>query len=130
MNLKGTTFPEQEIRQALDDVGVLVAHDAQSDAAFCRTRFPWLRQPWACTASEVDWPAHGLVGGRSIGPLLISVGHFLPNAHRASPDAWALTCLLARQASDGRSIAAHLIDTAQRPTERLYAERAPFSRTA
>ena len=90
-------------------------------------RFPALAQPWGCSANEVDWVAHGLGSARGIGALVTAAGHFLPDAHRAAPDVWALTCLLARADTDGRSIAAHLVETARRPTARIHACGAPFS---
>ncbi|WP_174291062.1 hypothetical protein [Sphingomonas bacterium] len=75
---------------------------------------------------EVDWPALGWSGGRGIAGLLTQAGFFLPDAHRAAADVWATTCLLASATGDGRSVAAHLVDTARRQTERLYANHAPF----
>lgn len=126
-DLIGTAFPDAAIRRELESVDLLVSHNARFDAGFCTKRFQWLRQPWGCSAGEVDWSLHGLTGGRSMSALLTAAGFFLPDAHRASPDAWALTCLLAMPAGDGRAIAAHLVEAAQRTTVRLYAERAPFA---
>jgi DNA polymerase-3 subunit epsilon len=75
---------------------------------------------------ELDWRRFGLEG-KALGHLVASAGHFLARGHRAGEDCWALTCLLARQASDGRTIAAHLLDTARRPSYRVVAWGAPFS---
>lgn len=125
--LIGKWFPEETILQAFEGVTMVVAHNARFDRAFVTKRFPALADlPWACSMSEVDWPALGYAGGRGIGALLTSAGFFLPDAHRAAADVWATTCLLAAAAPDGRAIAAHLIDAARRPSERLYALRAPF----
>lgn len=126
-DLLGAAFPEAEIRRQLNGIDLLVSHNARFDAGFCRARFPWLAHSWGCSARELDWPAHGMVGGRSMGALLTAAGFFLPDAHRAGPDTWALTCLLAMPAGDGRAIAAHLVDAAKRTSTRLYAERAPFA---
>lgn len=105
----------------------MVAHNAKFDRVFVTKRFPALADlPWACSMSEVDWPALGWTGGRGIGSLLTEAGFFLPDAHRAAADVWATTCLLASMAPDGRAVAAHLVETARRQTERLYANRAPF----
>lgn len=122
----GEAFPDDTIMDELAGCDLLVSHNAGFDCAFMVRRFPQLGHPWACSAKEVDWAAHGLAGGRSIGALLTTAGHFLPDAHRAAPDVWALTCLLARAGVDGRSVAAHLVDTARRPTARAIADRAPF----
>ena len=123
----GTAFPDQQILDELAACDLLVSHNAKFDRAFMVKRFPRLRHPWGCSAREVDWPAHGLTGARGIGALVTAAGHFLPDAHRAAPDVWALTCLLARAGAEGRSIAAHLVAIASRPTARTYASDAPFS---
>lgn len=124
--LAGQCFDEPEIGRALADVDVLVSHNARFDRAFLTGRLPWLTQPWTCSAREVDWPGLGLGYGRGLSAVLHAAGFFLPDAHRAAPDAWALAILLASPAPDGRVIAAHLLNVARRPSARVYAERAPF----
>jgi DNA polymerase-3 subunit epsilon len=125
--LIGKFFPESAVLQELAGATAVVAHHAKFDRAFAVKRFPALADlPWTCSMSGVDWPALGWVGGRSINALLTSAGFFLPDAHRAAADVWATTCLLASTAPDGRAMAAHLVETARRQTERLYASRAPF----
>lgn len=126
--LIGKWFPETAIMKAMAGTDAVVAHNAKFDRAFSIRRFPALAElPWICSMSEVDWPGLGLDGGRGIGALLTSSGFFLPNAHRAAADVWATTCLLATTAPDGRAVAASMVDTARRPSERLYAARAPFA---
>ena len=125
--LIGKFFPEDAIMKAVAGVTAVVAHNAKFDRAFVTKRFPALANlPWACSMSEVDWPALGGAGGRSIGALLTEAGFFLPDAHRAAADVWATTCLLSSDAPDGRAVAAHLVQNARQPSERLYATRAPF----
>ena len=112
--------------RTLRGVDAIVAHNAKFDRAFVTRRFPQLASvPWACSMADMDWPALGWSGGRSVASLLTEAGFFLPDAHRAAADVWATTCLLASAAGEGRSVAAHLVDTACRVTHRLYANRAP-----
>ncbi|AXJ96371.1 MULTISPECIES: hypothetical protein [unclassified Sphingomonas] len=125
--LIGQWIRDVEVEQVLDGVHAVVAHNVRFDRAFVTKRLPVFADlPWACSMREVDWAEHGLGGGRSVAGLLTQAGFFLPDAHRAAADVWATTCLLAMTASDGRAIAAHLVETAQRPTQRLWANRAPF----
>jgi DNA polymerase III subunit epsilon len=70
---------------------------------------------------------HGFGHARSLASLITDAGHFMRDAHRAGPDSWALTCLLAMTAADGRAYAAHLIDAARRTSTRVYAQGAPFN---
>lgn len=125
--LIGRWFPESEILSAISGVNVVVAHNAKFDRGFVTSRFPaFMGLPWACSMSDVDWPALGFSGGRSVASLLTGAGFFSPDAHRAAADVWSTTCLLASHAGDGRSVAAHMIDAARRITQRVYATRAPF----
>ena len=125
--LRGRTFDQKSIRRIFADVDVIVAHNAVFDRGFLAARLPDIDQPFACSAREIDWNAHGMAGGRSIGALLTSAGHFAHQAHRAGPDAWALCCLLMMTGQDGKTIAWHLLDRARRPTARVYADKAPYS---
>jgi len=126
-DLSGKAFNDEVITEFFDDVDLIVAHNARFDRAFFSRRFPSLGHPWACSLSEVDWPDHGLEGGRSVSGLLTAAGHFMTEAHRAAPDAWATAALLAMPGHDGRTIAAHLVGRARKPTHRLCAMGAPFS---
>jgi len=126
-DLQGRKFEDEEIREAFSDVDVIVAHNAGFDLGFLTARFPGLDKPVACSLHEIDWPAHGLSGGRSIGGLLTKAGHFQQQAHRAGPDAWALCCLLMSLGTEKRTIAWHMLDRARRPTARVYADKAPYA---
>lgn len=126
-DLKGRSFDQERIRETFSDVDVIVAHNAVFDRGFMAARLPELDRPFACSAREIDWSAHGLEGGRSIAALLTSAGHFALHAHRAGPDAWALCCLLMMTGEGGKTVAWHLLDRARRPTTRVYADNAPYS---
>lgn len=124
-DLVGQRFDVGAIDALLKRCHVLVSHNAKFDRAFLASRFGNLvDKPWGCTVSDMDWLGHGL-GGRSLGHLLYEGGYFY-EAHRAGPDSWALACLLAGRASDGRTFAAHLVDAVRTPSCRIYARRAAF----
>lgn len=125
-DLTGRRFDDEAITEHISSCDVLVSHNARFDRAFLAARYGELvDKPWGCTAADMDWLAHG-IGGRSLGHLLYEAGYFY-EAHRAAPDSWALACLLAGRAGDGRTYAAHLIDTVRKPTYRIYARRAPYA---
>lgn len=126
-DLAGRSFDERMVAEAFNDVDCILSHNAAFDFSFLRKRFPQLKHPWCCSMTDVDWPSHGLDGGRSVGALLTSAGHFPDAAHRAGPDAWAVAILLAMTSGDGRTIAAHALERARKPIHLLFAERAPFA---
>jgi DNA polymerase III subunit epsilon len=126
--LRGHRFDDSVIATMLSDACLLVGHNARFDADFVRRRFPALTQPWGCSLIDIDWNAHGLAAnGKSVGALLAAAGYFMDGAHRAGPDTWATAILLSMPARDGRTLAAHLIETARRPSCRLFAKGAPFA---
>jgi DNA polymerase-3 subunit epsilon len=125
-DLAGQRFDTDAITSLVERCDVLVSHNARFDRAFLARRFGRLvDRPWGCTVSDMDWLDHGL-GGRSLGHLLYEAGHFY-EAHRAGPDSWALACLLAGRARDGRTFGAHLIDAVRTPGCRIRARHAPFA---
>lgn len=126
--LAGQWFDDEAIGNVLDDIDVLVAHNARFDKPFVVRRFPAVNLPWACSLRDLDWAAFGLgAGNKSINALLTEAGYFMNGAHRAADDTWALTVLLVMLARDGRTRLAHLVEAARRPTYRLWANGAPFS---
>lgn len=122
--LRGRRFDERLLAAALGDVDVIVAHNARFDAPFWRRRFAGLNHPWACSLADLDWASFG-VSERNLTGLLAAHGFFY-EAHRAAADAWALAMLLATHAPDGRTMAAHLVESARAETFRVHAMRAPF----
>lgn len=124
--LEGQKFDAHVVGDLFSEVDVITAHNASFDAAFVRERFPFLQHPWACSLNDVDWAAQGFGSKGSMEALLANVGLFNESAHRAGPDAWATAVLLALQASDGRTIAAHMLERARALTHRLFAIGAPF----
>lgn len=125
--LAGHKFDDEEIGKAFSDVDVIVAHNSVFDRGFLIARFPELDHPVACSLTEIDWQSFGFGGGRSISGLLTAAGHFQQQVHRAGPDAWSLCCLLMMKRGEGQAIAWHLLNRAQKPTARVYADRAPFA---
>ena len=70
--LIGKWFPDAAVMQALAGADIVVAHNAKFDRAFVTKRFPALANlPWACSMSEIDWPAlAALLTATMIGAML------------------------------------------------------------
>ncbi len=110
----------------LRGVDLVVAHNARFDRPSVEARWPvFSRLSWACSCTEVGWADEGFDGAK-LGHLLMQAG-FFHTAHRAVDDAQATLHLLALPLpTSGRSGLASLLDRAQAPISRVWAERAPF----
>jgi DNA polymerase-3 subunit epsilon len=80
---------------------------------------------WACSATEIAWRTHGFAGAQ-LGYLLNGAGYFHAG-HRAVDDCHALLEVLAFELpTTGAPALALLLETARKPTVRLWAEQSPF----
>nr|WP_310473053.1 3'-5' exonuclease [Bradyrhizobium betae] len=80
---------------------------------------------WGCSMSEIDWRKHGFAGAQ-LGYLLNGAG-FFHQAHRAVDDCHALLEVLASELSTtGSTALALLLETARKPTMRVWAEQTAF----
>lgn len=123
-DLAGHQFDEELLAHELADVDALVAFNAQFDGPHLQRRFAGLRHPWICARLDYDWRGAGYEG-RSQSALLNDAGLFY-EAHRAAIDAWALAVLISMPASDGRTIASHMVDRARTIQTRIAATNAPY----
>jgi len=74
----------------LEDITLVVAHNAKFDRMFMEKRFPIFETlPWACSFAQVDWPGEG-VGSAKLEYIAYQYGLFY-GAHRADVDCFCLT---------------------------------------
>lgn len=108
------------------DAGIIIAHNAGFDRKFAERFWPFFEHKnWACSATEIDWKAHGFSGAK-LAYLLAELGLF-HGAHRAVDDCHALLEILARPLPSTSSTAlAALLDRARRKSFRVWAENSPF----
>lgn len=108
------------------DVGVIIAHHAAFDRKFVERAWPsFEHKAWACSASEIDWKAHGYSGAK-LSYLTAEMGFFY-NAHRAIDDCYALVKLLGSPLPATLTTPlAVLLDRARRQTCRIWAECSPY----
>lgn len=124
-DLRDKLFDTAAITTVLGEAAVVIAHNAAFDRPFLDVRFPGLRyQAWACSLTQLDWPALGFEG-RSLAHLVMQSGRFFVG-HRASNDVLALTSLLETSATDERTILSHLLERCMLDSFRMDAVGAPF----
>lgn len=124
-DLVGQCFADQQIIESLENVAVLIAHNAGFDRPFFDKRFPTLaKKAWACTLTQIDWLSLGF-DGRSLGYLLMQAGWFF-QGHRAANDVAALTKLLTLKAEGFGTIFGRLLDRSATTSVCIDAVGAPF----
>ena len=80
----------------LEDVSVVIAHNAKFDRVFLEKRLPIFETlPWACTFAQIDWSGEG-VGSAKLDYIAYQYGFFY-DAHRAEVDCFALLEILQKQ---------------------------------
>jgi DNA polymerase-3 subunit epsilon len=124
-DLRDRLFDTVAITTVLEEAAVVIAHNAAFDRPFLDARFPSPRyRAWACSLTQLDWPALGFEG-RSLAHLVMQSGRFFVG-HRASNDVLALTSLLGTIATDERTILSHLLERCLLDSFRMDAVGAPF----
>ncbi|VTZ65281.1 3'-5' exonuclease [Sinorhizobium medicae] len=122
----GQKIDLHRLRAVVEPADLIIAHNAGFDRPFCEAFSPiFARKAWACSVSEIDWPARGFEGTK-LGYLIGQAGYF-HEGHRAVDDCFALLEVLAQgRAEVERSPFAELYGASQRSRIRLFAENSPF----
>ena len=122
----GHRIDEASVTAFVDDAVIVIAHNSGFDRKFAERYWPIFEQKaWGCSATEIDWRKHGFAGAQ-LGYLLNGAG-FFHQAHRAVDDCHALLEVLAYELpTTGAPALALLLETARKPTVRVWAEQSPF----
>jgi DNA polymerase-3 subunit epsilon len=125
--VEGHCIDGAALEQFVADVHVVIAHSAAFDRKVAERHWPlFADRHWACSATDIDWKAHGLSGAR-LAYLLSECGLF-HDAHRALDDCHAVLEILALNLpGTEQSGLAALLDRARRPQHRIWADGAPFA---
>lgn len=122
----GQTINWAAAAQFIDQAAVIIAHNARFDRRFAE-RFcdAFVAKPWGCSMSQVDWVGEGFEGTK-LSYLAARAGFFY-DGHRAEHDCRAALSLLSRPLPvSGAPALRQLLQTARRPTVRIWAEGAPY----
>ncbi|MEH2670881.1 3'-5' exonuclease [Bradyrhizobium elkanii] len=122
----GHRFDDAAVAAFVDDAVIVIAHASGFDRKFAERYWPvFEHKAWGCSATEIDWRKHGFAGAQ-LGYLLNGAGYF-HQAHRAVDDCHALLEVLDFVLpTTGAPALALLLETARRPTLRVWAERTAF----
>jgi DNA polymerase-3 subunit epsilon len=122
----GHGIDEAAVNAFVDDAAIVIAHNSGFDRKFAERYWPLFeKKPWACSATEIEWRQHGFAGAQ-LGYLLNGAGYFHA-AHRAVDDCHALLEILDFELpTTGAPALTLLLETARKPTVRVWAEQSPF----
>ena len=122
----GHRIDDAAVTAFAEDAAIVIAHNSGFDRKFAERYWPIFEQrAWGCSATEIDWRAHGFAGAQ-LAYLLNGAG-FFHAAHRAVDDCHALLEVLAFELpTTGAPALSLLLETARRKTVRVWAEQSPF----
>jgi DNA polymerase III subunit epsilon len=124
-DLAGQTFDEQEIRDFLEDVDFIIAHNASYDRPVLTRSLPMLDDyKWLCSLREIPWNSMG-ISSRALEHLIYKAG-FFHEGHRAVADCEALLAVLCHRFLDGIEPIYVLGELAQAKSTFILCENAPF----
>ncbi|MCS3763047.1 3'-5' exonuclease [Bradyrhizobium centrosematis] len=122
----GHKFDDAAVAAFVENGVITIAHNSGFDRKFVERYWPvFEHKAWGCSMSEIDWRRHGFAGSQ-LGYLLNGAGYF-HQAHPAVDDCHALLEILAFELPTiGSPALALLLETARKPTMRVWAEQTAF----
>ena len=122
----GQRIDDARVEALVKQSGIVIAHNARFDRGFLESRLPiFATVPWACTWQEIPWSEAGIESSK-LEYLAYRHGFFY-EGHRAEIDCLALLELLGRPFGQTGSTALQvLLETARKPSFRLWANNSPF----
>lgn len=121
----GKRLDESAITRLLSGARVVIAHNARFDRPICERRLDaFAHLPWGCSLKEVDWASAGIRGAK-LEFIASCLGVFY-SAHRADLDCQMLLHVLSQPVFEGKGGLAGLLETARKPTCRVWATGSPF----
>jgi DNA polymerase-3 subunit epsilon len=122
----GHKIDDGRVQALLKQAGLVIAHNARFDRGFLESRLPvFAGLPWACSWQEVPWSDAGIESSK-LEYLAYRYGFFY-EGHRAEIDCLALLEVLRRPFGESGAPALRiLLESARKPSYRLWANNSPF----
>lgn len=124
--LRGQKIDDAKVAELLDDVVLVIAHNADFDRRMIERRFTGFdARYWACSQRDVKWEKFGCRGLKLDYLLVMLCGEFY-DAHDALADCLAGVHVLTTPRAEGKSPFQALVESVRTTTYRVFAKNSPF----
>jgi DNA polymerase-3 subunit epsilon len=124
--VKGKNIEETAVSEYLEDVDLIIAHNAKFDRSFFETTFPTIKpKAWACSMFDVNWNQESI---ESFKLEYISYKYnFFYEGHRAIIDCLVGIHILSQELYNSKQLVLkQLLDNAMQPRFKLWAKNAAY----
>ena len=124
--VKGHQINVEEVDSYLNDVDIIITHNAQFDRAFFEVAFPNIApKPWGCSMYDIDWKNEG-ISSHKLEYIAYKYSFFF-EGHRAVTDCLAGIHILAQGLIISKQpVLKQLLESALAIRFRLWAINAPY----
>ena len=124
--VKGHQINVEEVDSYLNDVDIIITHNAQFDRAFFEVAFPNIApKPWGCSMYDIDWKNEGISSHKL--EYIAYKYNFFFEGHRAITDCLAGVHILAQDLIISQQpVLKQLLESALAIRFRLWAINAPY----
>ena len=120
------TIEEDAVTSYLQDVDLIIAHNAQFDRTFFETTFPSVPpKAWSCSMYDIEWSVEG-ISSHKLEYIAYKYGFFY-EGHRAVIDCLAGIHILAQDLLNSKqSVLKQLLNNALATRFKIYAVNSPY----
>lgn len=124
--VKDQNIDSYDVGKFLEEVDIIIAHNAQFDRPFFEKMFPELpKKAWGCSRVDIDWKAEKIESHKL--EYLAYKYNFFYEGHRAVIDCLAGLHILAQTLPiSKRPVLKDLLDSCHRTRSKIWAKNAPF----
>lgn len=124
--VKDQNIDQCAVGKFLEEVDIIIAHNAQFDRPFFETMFPTIpKKAWGCSRIDIDWKAEKIESQKL--EYLAYKYNFFYEGHRAVIDCLAGLHILAQTLPiSERPVLKDLLDSCHKTRSRIWAKYAPF----
>jgi len=125
--VKGKNIDEAAVSEYLEDVDLIVAHNAKFDRSFFETTFPTIKpKAWSCSMFDVNWNQEAIESFKL--EYIAYKYNFFYEGHRAIIDCLVGIHILSQELYNSKQLVLkQLLDNAMQPKFKLWAKNAAYA---